>query len=339
MKLNNKHKGTLFLAFLATMGLSACQSNSNNDTITNTQATDETSSSQSLSTQSTVSANATIQLKQDQTTVEGNGVSIDGNTITITSGGTYNISGTLTDGQIIVDSSDELDVELVLNGVEITSSSSAPIYVKNAKNAIINLVEGTENIVTDSDSYVLEDPTNNEPNAAIFSKDDLKIKGTGSLVVNANYDHGIVSKDDLKIKNGNITVTSVGDGLKGKDSIEIEDGTLTINAGGDGLQSSNAEDPTRGYITIDGGTLNIVAGLDGIQAETNVTINGGSFDIQSGGGSTNSSSSTNTNMIWGQWGAPASQTTTETSSSSAKGIKAVVDITINGGTFTIDSSD
>ena len=77
MKLNNKHKGTLFLAFLATMGLSACQSNSNNDTITNTQATDETSSSQSLSTQSTVSANATIQLKQDQTTVEGNGVSID----------------------------------------------------------------------------------------------------------------------------------------------------------------------------------------------------------------------------------------------------------------------
>lgn len=116
MKLNNKHKGTLFLAFLATMGLSACQSNSNNDTITNTQATDETSSSQSLSTQSTVSANATIQLKQDQTTVEGNGVSIDGNTITITSGGTYNISGTLTDGQIIVDSSDELDVELVLNG-------------------------------------------------------------------------------------------------------------------------------------------------------------------------------------------------------------------------------
>ncbi|MTM91627.1 carbohydrate-binding domain-containing protein, partial [Turicibacter sanguinis] len=212
MKLNNKHKGTLFLAFLATMGLSACQSNSNNDTITNTQATDETSSSQSLSTQSTVSANATIQLKQDQTTVEGNGVSIDGNTITITSGGTYNISGTLTDGQIIVDSSDELDVELVLNGVEITSSSSAPIYVKNAKNAIINLVEGTENIVTDSDSYVLEDPTNNEPNAAIFSKDDLKIKGTGSLVVNANYDHGIVSKDDLKIKNGNITVTSVGDG-------------------------------------------------------------------------------------------------------------------------------
>ena len=123
MNLNHKNKKAFFLALIATMGLTACQS---------TEET-QTNISNTSTTTSTVATQATIYLSQNQTTVEGSGVRVDGNIITITSGGTYTLNGTLADGQIIFDSLDEIDVELILNGVNITSSTIAPIYVKNAK--------------------------------------------------------------------------------------------------------------------------------------------------------------------------------------------------------------
>ena len=126
-----------------------------------------------------------------------------------------------------------------------------------------------------------------EPNAAIFSKDDLKINGTGTLIVNANYNNGIASKDDLDIKNGDITINAVNNGLKGKDSIEIDNGTFMINSGGDAIKSDNTTDTTKGWITINNGTFNLTATGDGIQAETDLLINGGTFTIETGGGSEN----------------------------------------------------
>ncbi len=121
-------------------------------------------------------------------------------------------------------------------------------------------------------SYVFADPESGEPNAAIFSNDDLTINGSGYLVVNANYKNGIVSNDDLKIAAGNIIVNAVNDGIKGKDSLAVQDGMITINAGGDGLQAYNDEDLEKGYIAIEGGVFYITAGLDGIQAETQLAI-------------------------------------------------------------------
>ena len=168
-----------------------------------------------------------------------------------------------------------------------TSSTSAPIYIMNADKTTLTLVEGTENIITDATSYHYEDASIDEPNAAIFSKDDLKIDGTGTLIVNANYNNGIASKDDLSIKNGTITVNAVNNGIKGKDSIEIENGTFIINSGGDAVKSDNTTDTTKGYITINGGTFDLVATGDGIQAETNLLINAGTFTIKTGGGSEN----------------------------------------------------
>lgn len=281
---------------------------------------------------------ATIALG-DTITASGTGATVDGSNVTITSGGTYSISGTLSDGQIIVDSQDEEDVQLLLNGVNITCLSSAPIYVKNAKNAIIILNKGTENSVTDGASYVLEDTESNEPNAAIFSKDDLKIGGSGTLTVNATYNDGIASKDDLIISGGTISVTAVGDGVRGKDSVSIKGGATTIDAGSDGIKVTNAEDTEKGYFIMEGGTINLTAGEDGIQAETNATINDGNVTISSGGGSANSSSkSGESNNTWGDWGAKDTKTA-DSDTASAKGIKATSNITIGGGTINIDSSD
>ena len=198
-----------------------------------------------------------IRLEGDAITLDGSGATVKGTTVTITSAGTYSISGTLSDGQIVVDTQDEDKVVLVLNGADITCSTSAPIYVVNAEKTVISLADGTENVVTDGETYVLTDTESDEPNAAIFGKDDLTINGTGSLTVNANYNNGIASKDDLKITGGQITVDAVNDGIKGKDSVAIKDGTIIINAGSDGIQSTNQEDAEKGVVAIEGGSLNI----------------------------------------------------------------------------------
>jgi hypothetical protein len=276
---------------------------------------------------------STIELAGDLIVFHGTGAIVDGAHITITAAGRYTVSGTLDDGQIIVDSQDEEAVVLVLDGADIACSTSAPIYVLNAGKLVITLADGSENSVTDGASYLLADDASGEPNAAIFSKDDLTINGTGSLTVHASYRHGIVSKDDLKITGGTITVDAAGDGIKGKDSIAIRDGSITIHAAGDGLQAYNDADPDGGTIAIEGGRLDITAGLDGIQAETRLLVSGGTLTITSGGGSANG-----TGRNQGDWG-PGPVPDQDNSAESAKGIKAGADLTITGGSLQIDSSD
>ena len=219
-----------------------------------------------------------ITFSGDSISVTGDGATVDGTTVTVTSARTYRISGTLNDGQLIVDTDDEEDVILILGGASITCSDSAPIYVVNASDTVITLAAGTENYVTDGDTYTYATGTD-EPDAAIFSNDDLVFNGTGSLTVNANFNHGISSSDDLDINGGNITVNAVNHGIRGKDSVVMLDGTVTVTAGGDGIQSDNDEDTDKGYVTIEGGTLDITADSDGIQAETTLTISGGDITI------------------------------------------------------------
>lgn len=217
--------------------------------------------------------------------INGTGATVNNNVITITAGGTYSISGELSDGQIIVNSEDEKEVQILLNGVNITSSTTSPIYVESSEKTVITLADNTINTISDATNYIYEDDESDEPDAAIFSKDDLIINGTGSLLVNGNYNTGIRSKDDLTIESGNITVNSVDDGIKGKDSLTILNGNFTINAGADGLKATNSSKETKGYVRIDGGTFNITCNNDGIQAESKIIINDGTFNILSGNGS------------------------------------------------------
>jgi len=213
--------------------------------------------------------------------VTGTGVSVKGSKITITAEGAYTFRGALADGQIIVDAGDKDDVVLVLNGVDITCSTGAPIEIQNAKNAFIVLAEGSKNQITDGEAYVLEAGAD-EPNAAIHSKADLQISGDGALTVEANYHDAITSKDDLTITGGAIMVRSVGDGLRGRDSLAITGGRVVVDAAGDALQSNNDEDASKGLVIIEGGTLQITAGQDGIEAQSNVVVRGGEIEIAAG---------------------------------------------------------
>lgn len=282
-------------------------------------------------------------------TVDGEGASVENNKITITLAGTYSIKGTLADGQIIVNAGDEDKVYIILNGVNITCSNSAPIYVKNAKKTIISLDDNTENYVKDGETYVLEDESTDEPNAAIFSKSDLIFIGNGSLTVDAKYNNGITSKDDLKIQSGNITVNAVDDGLRGKDSVAIANGNITIKSGKDGIVSNNDEDPQKGYVLVEGGKTSIVSGKDGVVGETNVFVKAGDITVNTGDGSQNAPVKEEKGPGMGKQFDPASAdapktstttteaATTEEESTSAKAIKAGVNIITEGGTFNIDS--
>ncbi len=286
-----------------------------------------------------------ITLQNTTASVSGNGGSVQGSVITISSAGTYIVSGTLDNGQILINVPKTDKVQLVLDNASITCLSSAPIYIQQADKVFLTLAENSQNTVTDTENYQFAEGED-EPSAAIFAKDDLTINGTGALVVNASYNNGIQGKDDLTITGGNITVTAPNNAIKGKDSVAIMDGTFTLTADGDGIQASNAEDTSKGWVSIQGGTFTITAQNDGIQAETNLQITGGSFAITTGGGSQNASTTTSgeQNTGWGNWGrmnmGQNPQTTENADDTpSAKGLKATTAIAVTAGTFTIDSSD
>ena len=224
---------------------------------------------------------------------------------------------TLADGQIIVDTADEAPVQIILNGVDIRSSTSAPLAFMNAAQVVIILADNTANYIEDASAYTFLDAAEEEPSAAIFSNDDLTVNGNGSLTVAANYNDAISSDDSVTIASGNITVTAVDDGIRGKDFLTIHGGTITVEAGGDGLKSDNEDDAELGYIAIEGGAITVTAGGDAIQAETDVLVTGGEFALVSGGGSA------------AQIGAD----------DSAKGVKGVANVLIDGGMFTIDAAD
>lgn len=208
------------------------------------------------------------------------GIDTDGSTVTITGEGTYFFIGELKDGQIIVDTDKETFVKLVFSGVNISCSDTAPVYIKGG-NTIITLAAGTENTITDGESYVCEEDGEDEPGAAIFSKDDLTFNGTGSLTVNANYNNGIQSKDDLKFVDGTYVITAKDDGMVGKDSVSVKNGDFTIQSGGDGIKSTNMEETDKGYILLENGTFQITSDGDALQAETLLRINDGTFVIKS----------------------------------------------------------
>lgn len=226
-----------------------------------------------------------VNLKEASIDFNGDGgVVLEGNQILIRTTGTYVFEGTLDEGQIVVDAEDTGTVRLVLNGVTINSSTSAPIYIKQADKAVISLEENTVNTLTDAKAYVYGEQET-EPDAAIFSNDDLTINGTGSLTVQANYEDGIKSDDDLLFTGGHITVISADEGIVGKDLLAIKEANITVKSKGDGLKASNTKDEKKGNIVLESGSLSIQSEGDGIQAEKTVVVADGNYDIVTGGGS------------------------------------------------------
>lgn len=197
--------------------------------------------------------------------------------LTISKAGTYIISGTSQKGQIIVDAKDTDKIQIVLNGVSLTCSDFAPIYIKNADKVFLTLVENTINTLIDGAEYTQIDETNVD--GVIFSKSDLTINGSGTLAITGNYQHGIVSKDDLVITGGDINITALKDALNGKNCVKIKDGILELSTEtGNGIQSKNAEDTTKGYVYIAGGKIIVSKCQEGIEG-TVIIVEDGTINV------------------------------------------------------------
>ena len=242
-----------------------------------------------------------VELDDANTAVDGAGAAFENGVLTITKAGAYSLKGTLTDGQIIVDTEDDAKVKLLFDGVSVHSETGAALLVLSSpKETKLLLAEGSENTLSDSaDRTAQED---DDPDAVIFSKDDLEISGLGTLNITST-DNGISGKDDIKITGGVITVDSASDAIEANDMIAVADGTITINSQKDGLHAEDDEDNTQGSIYLCGGTFTITAASDGIQGTTIVQIDDGNVTI-----------------------------------SASEGIEATW-VQINGGTVSIDASD
>lgn len=278
---------------------------------------------------------ASILLKNNSATSDSASVKIDGSVITITGEGTYIVSGTLSDGMIVVEADKEDKIQLVLDAVTIHSDNSAPIYVKTADKVFITLAADSKNTLSNGGSFTQIDENNID--AVIFSKEDLTLNGEGSLTIDSPAGHGIVSKDDLVITGGTYFITASSHGLSANDTLNVTSASLTVDAGKDGLHAENDEDTSLGNLFIESGNIVATASGDGLSASGTLTVLNGTFSLEIGGGSKNASSSTsNWGMGFGRWSSGSSNSSNDTSS---KGIKATSDLAILGGVYTIDSAD
>lgn len=280
------------------------------------------------------SGSTAILLQGESASCASDTVYISGNIITITQSGSYILSGTLDDGMVIVDTQNTDKVQLVLDGAQISCQDSAAIYILQADKVFLTLAPGSENQLINGGSFSAIDENNID--AVIFSKDDLTLNGTGSLYISSPAGHGIVSKDDLVITSGDYNIEAARHGISGKDSVRIAGGIFSINCGKDGIHAENGEDSALGFLYIVEGDFHITAEADGCSASATAYIEGGSFEIQTGGGSA-SVTHKESGWSWEQRAQPESSTETETVS--AKGIKSASTLAISGGSYSIDTAD
>ncbi|MGN0330980.1 MAG: carbohydrate-binding domain-containing protein [Kineothrix sp.] len=314
------------------------------------------------------SQSAIITLSGDTATSSSNAVQISGSTVTITDEGTYILSGTLDDGMIIVNSEKTDKTQLVLKDVSIHSETSAAIYVLQSDKVFITTAADTTNTLSNGGAFAAIDENNID--AVIYSREDITLNGSGTLVVSSPAGHGVVSKDSLTVTSGIYEINCASHGFEGKDDICIANADFTIVSGKDGIHAENADDASLGFVYIQSGTFDISAEGDGISAASYMQIEDGSFNLLTGGGSVNGEAKTS--EAWGSFmgggrhpgggmgkgkgsmpsadsmpptdsmpsgDSTAATTTTGEDSTSIKGIKAGGNLVINEGKFTIDSAD
>ncbi len=272
-------------------------------------------------------------------------------TVAIEKEGSYLLTGELSEGMILVDAPKDSKIQLILNGVSITSPTSAPIYIRQADKVFITLAENSQNLLQCGESF--ESIDENNIDGAIFSKEDLTLNGSGSLTLHSPAGHGIVSKDDLRITGGSYDIYAAGHGLSGKDALSIHDGSFLIQSGKDGIHAEHSEDTALGNLYLQNGSYEITSTGDGISASGTVYISGGDYTLLCGGGSENGEEHME-DMFGGGMGGfggrpdrpegrPDGRSMDTTASAeetiSAKGVKSVNALTLTGGSFRINSAD
>ena len=223
--------------------------------------------------------------------IHGGGAKDEGAVVKIGSAGSYVLSGSGEERQVVVDTGDNpMEVTLILEGLTLSNSGGAVIHIVQAGNFRLQLAEGTDNTLISGDEAMLGSVDPEQSGAALYSEDDMDIEGSGRLTVCGYLNNGIACKDDLDINAGVVTVVAANNGVKGNDSVEIKGGVLNITAQGDGIKSAELDTADKGFITISGGDVTVVSDGDGIQAATDLRITGGTLAVTARGDGESASS-------------------------------------------------
>ena len=215
-----------------------------------------------------------IELSGSSASVSGDGVTVSGSTVTISKAGTYVISGQSDGVQIKIAADKSDDVKLVLKGATMTNTDAA-ISATSAGHVYLTLAEGTTNSLSDSSSN-----SDEKANAALFSKVDLTINGSGALNIDGKKSNAIKANDTLHITGGTFNITSVGDAFNVNDELNITGTTMTIDAKEDGVKVDNDDDMTVGNMYLANNTITVAAGDDGIHASGNLVIDSGTYTVK-----------------------------------------------------------
>lgn len=221
-----------------------------------------------------------IAFSETGASVSDDNATASGSTVTIAAAGTYMVTGSASDGQIVIDAPDDAKVQIVLAGVTLSNSSGPCILARNADKVFVTLAESTANALSDESSWTLSG-TEDEPDATIFSTCDLTINGSGTLNVSATTHHGVHSTDDLVVTGGTLNVDAANDGLVGGDSVKIGGGSVHVTAQDNGVKAANDTDEGKGFVLISGGDVDIDAQDDGIKATRLIKTSGGTVDVDS----------------------------------------------------------
>ena len=217
-----------------------------------------------------------ITLSDSGTKISGNGAYAYGGDVYIIYGGHYVLTGGLTNGSVIIDAGKTDKIWVSLDGVALHCDDGAAIRVEQADKVFLTLADGTESTIT-SGAWYSEEMTASGVDGAIYSRDDLTINGSGALVIDGGYKHGVVCNDDLVIAGGDITISAAQDGIHANDSVRIREAAISISAGDDGITVSN--DDETAFLYVESGSIAIPACYEGMEA-VDITIAGGTIDIE-----------------------------------------------------------
>ena len=295
-------------------------------------------------------------LSETVTCTSGTGSNVEITNTNETDEVAYVLSGSSSDGSLVVDASYKMTLEL--NGLTLTSTTGAAINVKCGKRIAVILDEGTTNTLVDA--------AGGDQSGCLRTKGHFEFSGSGTLNVTGNAKHAIASKEYTMIKSSAGTINIVGaasDGIHAGQYFQMNGGTVNIdgNTLGDGIQAEyktddndvviEAEDNTA-YAFITGGTLNItMAGSEdtkGIKAEGGVQITGGTFSInansngsrgiQTDGNMTISEDDATTTMTIAATGGLCTLDEDSDDPHRCMGIKVDGNLTINAGTVTVTNT-
>ena len=211
-----------------------------------------------------------ITLDDAGTDISGDGAYVYENTVVIKNAGKYILSGTLSDGSIVVDAYESSKVWLMFDNVSVYRSDDAAFRVNCADKVFLTLADGTKNRLESGETYS-ESAVSDGTGGVIYSHDDLTINGSGSLDITSSYKHGIECNDTLVIAGGNIDIEAAGDGINVNDGVNFTGAGLHITAEDDGISAGDS-------FIMAGGSITVSKCYEGIEALT-IDIRDGDIDI------------------------------------------------------------